>query len=194
MHEKRFKHTESHKLEDPERLNWLPPSEVLEHLKLAAGMYVADIGVGTGYFAIPIAQRVLPGGKVAGVDPQPEMLAKLKEKLVAAGAPANIELVLGEAADTTLSDGSCDRVLMANVWHEIDDRPAALQETGRILKLGGKLAILDWRPDVQRPPGPPLEHRISPDDARVELEQNGWGVKATINIGTYTYLLMCEQR
>jgi FkbM family methyltransferase len=55
-------------------------------------MHVADIGAGTGYFAIPIARAVGVGGKVYAVDLQPEMLDKLREKLTRPDAPRNIEL------------------------------------------------------------------------------------------------------
>lgn len=194
MHEKRFKHTQAHKLEDPERLISLPPAEVITRLKLKAGMQVADIGAGTGYFSIPIAREILPLGRVRAVDVAPEMLAKLKAKLDLPDAPDNIDLVQGEATETTLAADSCDLVLMANVWHEVDDRRAALDEARRILHKSGLLAILDWRPDVDRPPGPRIEHRISPDAARAELDQAGWTVDSISNIGPYRYLLLAHIR
>lgn len=57
MHDHVFKHTEAHKLEDPERLGWLPPADVISRLGLLPGMKVADIGAGTGYFTFPIASE-----------------------------------------------------------------------------------------------------------------------------------------
>jgi ubiquinone/menaquinone biosynthesis C-methylase UbiE len=194
MHEKRFKHAQAHKLEDPERLISLPPAEVITRLELKPGMLVADIGAGTGYFSIPIAAEIMPGGRVTAVDVEPEMLAKLKAKLDLLDAPDNIDLVQGEATETTLAADSYDLVLMANVWHEIDDRRAALDEARRILHKTGLLAILDWRPDVDRPPGPRIEHRIPPDAARYELDQARWTVDAITNIGPYSYLLLVHMR
>jgi ubiquinone/menaquinone biosynthesis C-methylase UbiE len=193
MHHRRFKHTEAHKLEDPDRLNWLPPSEVVAMLGLKAGMQVADIGAGTGFFAIPIASRILPGGRVSAVDVEPEMLEKLRAKLAQSGAPDNIDLMEGESASTGLPDHTYDTVLLANVWHEIDDRPAALGEAGRILRPGGKIAILDWRPDVDRPPGPQIEHRISPEETVAELEREGWKHDTPQNVGPYSYLVVAER-
>ncbi len=73
MNDREFKHTEAHKLEDPERLKWLPPAEILAHLRLGPGMKVADIGAGTGYFSIPIARAVGALGHVFAVDLQPEI-------------------------------------------------------------------------------------------------------------------------
>jgi ubiquinone/menaquinone biosynthesis C-methylase UbiE len=193
MHDKRFKHTESHKLEDPERLISLPPAEVISLLQLRPGMSVADIGAGTGYFAIPIAREILPGGKVSAVDVEPEMLAKLKAKLDQAGASDNIDLVAGEAADTTLPAGSYDIALLANVWHEVDSREATLNEARRILRHGGRLAIVDWRTDVEIPPGPRIEHRVAPKQTRIELEQAGWTVNQVTNVGLQRYMVLAER-
>lgn len=194
MHDKRFKHTESHKLEDPERLISLPPAEVISLLQLRPGVSVADIGAGTGYFAIPIAREIQPGGRVAAVDVEPEMLAKLRAKLDQPGAPENIDLVEGEAAGTTLAAGSYDVVLLANVWHEVDSRQATLSEARRILRQGGRLAIVDWRTDVEIPPGPRIEHRVAPEQTRIELEQARWTVNQITNVGLQRYMVLAGRR
>ncbi|MFB3917635.1 MAG: class I SAM-dependent methyltransferase [Terriglobales bacterium] len=199
MSERTFKPSEVHKLEDPARLTWLPPAEVLSRLALQPGMVVADIGAGTGYFAIPIARAVFIAthsagqeyeGKVFAVDSQEEMLHKLREKLSQPGMPGNIELIHGSAADTHLQDRSCGLVLMANVWHELDDHRSALTEAGRILQRDGRLAILDWRPDVSRPPGPPLDHRIAPGEVVERLSAQGWSCRESSNVGTFSYLVI----
>lgn len=189
MHNKRFKPSEAHKLEDPERLKWLPPSEVLAHLALKPDMHVADIGAGTGYFAIPIAGTIVPHGTVFAVDAEPEMIQKLRQKLADPKSPKNIELFAGEATQTTLKDRSVDRVLMANLWHELDDHAAALCEAARLLRPDGRLVILDWRPDVDRPPGPPIEHRISAGQVVSFLASQGWAIEGSSHIGQYSFLV-----
>ncbi|MBZ5534821.1 MAG: methyltransferase domain-containing protein [Acidobacteriia bacterium] len=190
MNSRRFKPTEAHRLEDPERLLWLPPSEVLSLLPLRSGMRVADIGAGTGYFTLPIAQEIGPSGKVWALDVEPEMLAKLKKKIESAGGFQNVELFEGEATNTRLPPGELDLLLMANLWHELDDPEGALREANRLLRIGGRLAILDWRPDVDRPPGPPLEHRIPPAEVKGFLESNKWSVERTSQVGRYSYFLL----
>ena len=70
------------------------------------------------------------------VDLQPEMLNKLREKLAGPDAPRNIELVRGAASKTTLPSMCADFVFVANVWHEVEDHAAALQEAARILAPG----------------------------------------------------------
>lgn len=193
MHERMFHANEAHRLDDPERLTWLPPADVLAALELAPGMRVADVGAGTGYFALPLARAVGPAGVVTAVDVQPAMLERLAEKLRGEGAPSNVERLVGEATATNLARASCDLAFYANVWHEIDDEAAALAECTRILAPGGRVAILDWRPDVERPPGPPIEHRIAAARVAESLSRAGFRVRKDEHVGRYGYLLVADR-
>jgi ubiquinone/menaquinone biosynthesis C-methylase UbiE len=183
---------EAHKLENPERLKWLPPTEILQLLPLRAGDVVADIGAGTGYFALPLANMVGERGRVIAVDLQTAMLDLLRNKLASPGAPANISLVNGSAAATTLADEACDLVFITNVWHEVPDHAAALREFRRILKPGGSLAIVDWRPDAQHPPGPPLEHRIAATEVRGTLEAHRWKILKHGLVASFSYYFLAQ--
>lgn len=82
--------------------------------------------------------------------------------------------------------------VLANIWHELDDPAAALAELARILKPGGRIAVLDWRPDVERPPGPPLEHRLSAREVQRFFEDHGKQVDAVCNVGQYSYLVLAS--
>jgi ubiquinone/menaquinone biosynthesis C-methylase UbiE len=192
MNERTFSVCDAHKLDDPERLKWLPPIEVIGSLELHAGMSVADIGAGTGYFTLPIARAAGSGGKVHAVDFQTGMLDLLGKKLLEPDAPTNISLVHGTATHTTLPDKCVDFVFLANVWHEVDDHALVLKEAARLLRKNGRLAILDWRPNVQQPPGPPLEHRKSATTVAENLNLNGWNVERSGNVGKYSYLIMAR--
>jgi ubiquinone/menaquinone biosynthesis C-methylase UbiE len=203
MHDRMFPASEAHRLEDPERLIFMPARDVVAAMELAPGMTVADIGAGTGYFALPMALAVQPGGRVFAVDTQPEMLRLLDIKLGAPLAPDNITLVEGKASATSLDDSTCDRVLAANIWHELKDHAAVLAEFARILKPGGSVAILDWRSDVPArsaasprsdgdPPGPPMEHRISAETVQQTLRDQRWSVLKTANSGLYSYLILAR--
>ena len=193
MNDRRFAASQAHRLDDPARLLWLPPGEVLSALALLAGDTAADVGAGTGYFALPMARAVSPRGKVYAVDAQGAMLARLKEKLRDA-ALANIELVQAEADRTGLPASVCDLFFLANVWHELDDCAATLREARRVLKLQGRIAILDWRPDVEPEHGPPLEHRLDPSHAIGHLRAAGFEPFAQTFVGRCSWLVQGEKR
>jgi len=163
---------------------------VIAALGVRPGDRIADIGAGTGYFALPLARAAGSTGKVWAVDAQAEMLALLKER---AGAESTIEPVLAEARATTLADSSCTLVFLANVWHEVSDRNAMVHEADRILKSGGRVAVLDWRPDVEPVAGPPLEHRLSPETARNDLLAAGFENVTARNVGAYSWLVMASR-
>ena len=192
MNDRRFPASQAQRLEDPERLVWLPPADVLRALELKVGQTVVDVGAGTGYFAIPLAHATGSNGKVYAVDAQDQMLHWISAKIEKAGL-TNIFLVHAEASATTLPPSSCDLYLTANVWHELENREAVLTEAKRVLKPAGRIAILDWRPDVERVAGPPLDHRIASDDVKEELRKSGFRNTGAIHVGLYSWLVQADQ-
>jgi len=185
MENRRFDIANAARLDARERFESLPPGEVLAALKIAADEIIADIGAGTGYFALPMAQAAV-NGMVYAVDAQPGMLELLKSK--SAGVE-NIRTVQAEAEATTLESDSCNLVFLANVWHEFNRRSHVLREVLRILKNKGRIAILDWRPDVEWLSGPPLEHRLDSRQAVSELDSAGFKQIAKQHIGRYSWLV-----
>jgi ubiquinone/menaquinone biosynthesis C-methylase UbiE len=190
MNERTFRASEAHKLEDPERLKWLPPAEIIGRLELKPGATVADVGAGTGFFAIPLAELVGPAGAVYAVDLQDEMLDILAEKLSRRTPPLHLVLKRGEALRTGLPNRSCDLIFMANLWHELDDHRAVLRESSRILRPQGRLAILDWRHDCPPPPGPPAEHRLAMNNVVTLLQQCGWKIQHSAPVAAYSYMII----
>jgi ubiquinone/menaquinone biosynthesis C-methylase UbiE len=102
---------------------------------------VADVGAGTGTFAIELAAAA-PAATVVAVDGDPEVLALAQAK---EGASA-VEWELGLASELPLADASCDRVAMSLLLHHLDPdgKRAALAEAHRVLRPGGSLHIADW--------------------------------------------------
>src|ERR1039458_3030495 len=77
----------------------------------------------------------------------------------AAAADERVELVHTTDNRVPLPDGSADAIVAVNLWHEIYDEPAALDELRRLLRPGGRLAIVDWA-IVERPIGPRADHML----------------------------------
>ena len=95
----------------------------------------ADVGCGTGIATRLLAQR---GVSVTGIDPNADMLDEARRR-----TPAGLEINyrVGRGESTGLADASVDLVLCAQSFHWFD-APAALREFHRILKPGGRLALM----------------------------------------------------
>ncbi|HZM80876.1 MAG TPA: class I SAM-dependent methyltransferase [Candidatus Limnocylindrales bacterium] len=114
---------------------------------IAAGDRVCDVGCGTGYFTRRAAAAAGPTGKVTGIDPSEPVLAYARGK-----APANADFVLAGGEAVPLGDGTCDVVVSSLAIHHIppDLRPAAFGEMWRLLRVGGTLLVVDFRPPQGR--------------------------------------------
>ncbi|MDR3744959.1 MAG: class I SAM-dependent methyltransferase [Acidobacteriaceae bacterium] len=192
MNERRFNAAGAQRLDDPARIVWLSPVDVLKAICVHSGEIIADVGAGTGYFSLPLAHAVGPSGKVYAVDAQQEMLALLQQKLKETTL-FNVELIHAEADSTGLPASSCDLFFLANVWHEFDDHAAVLKESARVLKPGGHVALLDWRTDVEPVAGPPLGHRRHSSHAAESLYSAGFQSVETISVGLYSWLVQAER-
>jgi ubiquinone/menaquinone biosynthesis C-methylase UbiE len=156
----KFDPANKERLDSPERKRYLDPDAIIESLGIRAGMSVADVGAGSGFFTLPLVGLAGGSVKVYALDISVEMLDALRAK---ARGMDNIRFVLTTEDSIPLDDGLVDLALMVNVLHELDG-DGTLREVRRILKPGGKLAVADWakRPMLE---GPPYGHRISEDGA-----------------------------
>ncbi len=108
---------------------------------LAPGDRIADVGAGTGTFAIGLAAAA-PMAEVVAVDGDPAVLAIAEAK----DGAAAVEWKRGLADELPLADGACQRVSMSLLLHHLDaeGKRAALAEAHRVLADGGSLHIADW--------------------------------------------------
>jgi ubiquinone/menaquinone biosynthesis C-methylase UbiE len=136
------------------------PYEVIKAMGLEAGDVIADIGCGTGYYTRKIAKAVAPGGKVYGVDIQPEMLEKL-EALCAKEGLTNVESVLGDEDDPKLPDASIDWIILVDAYHEFQDPVGMLEKMRTCLKPDGKVALLEYRLEGTTANHIKVDHRMS---------------------------------
>ena len=117
---------------------------VLLELGLKAGMMVADIGAGTGYYARRMAPLVGPTGIVYAVDVQPEMV-KMLDALSKRPEGVNVKPILSGVDDVKLPSLSVDVAIMVDVYHELEYPHEVLESVVRALKPGARLVFVEYR-------------------------------------------------
>ena len=130
----------------------------------------ADIGAGTGYFALPWAAE-LREGRVLAVDIQPEMLAILRSRTAALGID-NVEPVLGSIDDPSLPAGEVDVVLIVDAYHEFSHPREMMAGIVRGLRPGGRLVLVEYRGEDPFVPIKDL-HKMTEAQAILEVEEAG---------------------
>ena len=155
--------------DDPARDAWQKPAEVIRALKLAPNAAIADIGSGTGYFAVRLA-RAVPQGHVYGADIGADMVRFLNER-AAKEKLANLSSHQAAEADPMLP-APVDLVLLVDTYHHIGTRTDYFSRLRSSLKRGGRVAIIDFRLDS--PSGPPVGHRVAAERVRAEMEEAGY--------------------
>ncbi len=121
-------------------------------------MSFADVGCGNGYFTFPAAEIVGSKGRIFALDISSELLEDIKTR-VKDEKKSNIKLIKTEENDLKIDKESVDLVFSCNVVHEAKDLDLFLKEMTRILKPGGRIAIIDWK-KADSEFGPPKEHRL----------------------------------
>jgi ubiquinone/menaquinone biosynthesis C-methylase UbiE len=168
-----------------ERAGIHPRDEALALLELERGQLVADIGCGPGFFTVPMAERILPGGRVAALDIAVDMLQHLRHRIAAAGL-RNVLPAQSEESRLPLPGGACDRVLLAFLAHELEAPDVFFREVTRVLRPGGRGLVVDWAPR-ESPIGPPLDVRVPATSVRERLMRAGLRPGEPAEFGPYSY-------
>lgn len=170
------------------------PEKNIERFGLEPGHTVADIGTGSGYYAIAAGKAVGPKGHVYAVDIIKDMLLKLKKEAEQSHL-RNISVVWGNAervGGTTLKDSFIDRAVVSNILFQLDSRDQIAQEVKRILKPGGKVLVVDWT-DSFGMLGPSPESVVTAKAARDLFEKGGLTFEREFNAGSHHYGLVFKK-
>jgi ubiquinone/menaquinone biosynthesis C-methylase UbiE len=155
------------------RDGWQKPDEVIEALALAPGDTVADLGSGSGYFSVRLANAV-PEGKLYAVDVDEEMNERLRKRFRVADV-TNAEIVLASPDDPKLPDGEIDLVFTANTYHHLRDRPAYFRRLQADLSPRGRVAVLEF--DGRKGWFVKLQGHFTPKDELIrEMTEAGYEV------------------
>ena len=175
--------------DDPARDAWQKPAEVVAALRLAPDAVVADIGSGTGYFAVRLA-RAVPRGRVYGADVEPEMVRFLNDRAARESLGNLSSHAAGEEGPNL--PAQVDLALVVDTYHHIPRRNRYFERLKSALRAGGRVAIIDFKLDS--PTGPPVKHRIPPDQVKAEMERAGYKLVEQPDLLPYQYFLVFAPR
>ncbi len=177
-------------LDRPERESEEQPTRAVKALGLKAGMVIADVGAGSGYYTVRLARAVGPTGQVYATDLQPGMLELIRGK-IAREKLGNVTLVQGMADDPKLPDATFDMILMVDVYHELSGPQAFIAKLKRALKAGGRLVLIEFRGED---PNVPIQevHKMTVSQIRQELAADGLAIERVLDVLPWQHIVVLK--
>ncbi len=167
------------------------PELVFGALSLKEGGSFLDMGCGPGDYSMRASEIVGDSGAVSSLDRCQDVIDELAEKARSRGL-RNIRAIVSDISERLpIKDKSVDLCFISTVLHSIDlaDVGEALfGEIRRVLKLGGRLAIIECKKEEQ-PFGPPLSMRLSPEEIKSSIVRYGFERAGLVDLG-YNYLII----
>lgn len=179
---------------------WPTPGATLRKLGIGAGVSVAEVGCGSGYFALPAARIVEPES-VYALDLDEELLAELYH-LADQQNIENVVPIHGDARNLpAVLPERVDKIIVANTFHGIDDQAGFVQNAYDAIEPDGSLVIINWH---ERPRetttvagearGPPIELRMPPEEtADTVCSASAFVFDRQVDLLPYHYGLLFEQ-
>ncbi len=152
-------------------------------------MIAADFGSGSGGWVIPLA-KILEDGHVFAVDILEEPLSALRSKAKLEKL-SNIDAIKADVEKgTSLLADSCDLVLMTNLLFQAENKFGILAEGRRVLKSGGEILVVDWKPESSLGP---KEGRVSTEEVKNLANNVNLKLEQEFSAGNYHYALVFKK-
>ena len=168
--------------------NFTNPEKNVTELGVHDGMFVADLGAGTGAYIEPLARRVGETGRIYAIEVQKEFLTNIKDLATRHGLK-NVEVIWGDIESlggTKIKDTTIDAAVLSNTLFLAEDKPGLAREAKRILKPGGKILIVDWKESFNSL-GPAQDAVVSQSTAQSIFEHEGFSLAKTFDTGEHHY-------
>ncbi len=133
-----------------------------ELLAARKGEIGADVGCGLGHLSCELARDVLPGGRIIGLDSSREMVDAANLRIEKEKLSDFVQARICNAVALDLPEDSTDFVAAVQVYSYVQDVTTAVQEAARVLRKGGRLAVLetDWDMCIYESNDPALMRRV----------------------------------
>ena len=164
----------------------------LDALGVKAGDRVLDVGCGSGYVSLALAERVAPDGLVYAVDRSGEALAHL-ERLQKERRLAQIRRIDGDVGTLNSGDVHPDSALVSMVLHHADDPADVLCNVQRLLPPKARAVVAEFHPDGPCEQGAPREFRLTPEQVQAWCEAAGFTALDYRRQSPEHYLLVVER-
>lgn len=175
--------------ESPERDAYQQPAKVMEYLGELNGKTVMDIGAGSGYFSVKLAEK---GAKVIAADVNEEFQEHIKKRIKEDNLN-NIELRKIPFDGPALAKNEADMVLIVNTYHHIENRTDYFAKVLNGLVPKGELLVIDFFKTEDVPVGPPMHHKISIDGVVSELKKAGFtSFEVVVDLLPYQYIVKAQ--
>ena len=123
------------------RETWAENLRAIDALKIQTADHVLDVGCGHGRSLTELAKRA-PSGRVAGADPSELMVETAVDRNRALVRARIVDVAIASADRLPFADAAFDKVLCVHVLYFWDDLDAGLREIARVMKPGGRLALI----------------------------------------------------
>lgn len=170
--------------ESPERDEYQQPEKVIDYLGNITGKKIMDIGAGSGYFSVKLAEK---GAYVIAADVNEEFQQFVSERIQKNNLD-NIEPRKIPYDDPGLKNQEVDMIFIVNTYHHIENRPVYFSKAKNGLRENGELIIIDFF-DFETPVGP-KHHKVSIDKVIDELKKAGFtSFEVEVNLLPYQYII-----
>lgn len=158
------------KFDGAERDKWQKPDQVIASLNLPDNAIVVEIGSGTGYFAVRLAELV-KNGKVIAFDQSAGMTAYLENRIHKLGLNNVKAQTIASDSNIPLQE-KVDLIFLVDVYHHMINRSPYFSRLATHLKPEGKLVIIDRT--AEKVVGQPSGHRVPAEKIKEEMKIAGF--------------------
>lgn len=167
-------------------------NDILSKIGIGEKQHVAELGCGNfGFFVFPMARRVGRQGKVYAVDILKSTLEEIRREAKSNNIPQIVPVWsnLEKFKAANIESNSLDSALLVNVLHQSQKKADILREAIRLLKRGGRLAVIEWK-DIDLPLGPKPDQRVKLESLKAAIPKIGLDISQEFEAGPYHYGLI----